>query len=86
MEPGAPTRQSDHDPTHEQNDDDQNYKAVVQGHTRHLYEKSGPAPSTVALHPANPPIVSEEPDGARLSLDPQMSCVHERRVKKESAS
>ena len=25
-----------------------------------------PAPSTVALHPAHPPIVSEEPDGARL--------------------
>src|SRR4029079_15723409 len=24
------------------------------------------AQSTVALHPANPPIVSEEPDGARL--------------------
>ena len=25
-----------------------------------------PTPSTVALHPAHPPIVSEEPDGARL--------------------
>ena len=25
-----------------------------------------PAPGTVALHPAHPPIVSEEPDGARL--------------------
>ena len=27
-----------------------------------------PAPGTVALHPANPPIVSEEPDGARPKL------------------
>ncbi|MFY9807610.1 MAG: transposase [Pseudonocardiaceae bacterium] len=31
-----------------------------------------PPPSTVALHPANTPIVSEEPDGARLrSKSPQ---------------
>jgi NAD(P)-dependent dehydrogenase (short-subunit alcohol dehydrogenase family) len=40
VEPGAPTRQSDQDPTHEQAHHDQNYKAVVQGHTRHPDEKS----------------------------------------------
>ncbi len=28
-----------------------------------------PAPSTVALHPAHPPIVSEEPNGARLKIE-----------------
>jgi hypothetical protein len=27
-----------------------------------------PTAGTVALHPANPPIVSEEPDGARSKL------------------
>jgi hypothetical protein len=42
VEPGAPTRPSDHSPTHEQANDDQNYKVVVQGHTRHPGEKSRP--------------------------------------------
>ncbi|HWM03156.1 MAG TPA: transposase [Actinophytocola sp.] len=30
-----------------------------------------PAPRTVALHPAHPPIVSEELDGARLRSESQ---------------
>ena len=40
MEPGAPTRQSDHDPTHERDNHDQNYKTVVHNPTRHPDEKS----------------------------------------------
>jgi hypothetical protein len=35
VEPGAPTRQSDHDPTHRQKDHDRNYKVVVQARTCH---------------------------------------------------
>ena len=49
MEPGAPTRQSDHSPTHEQANHDQNYKAVVQGYTRHPDEKSRQASLAGAL-------------------------------------
>ena len=44
MEPGAPTRQSDHDPTHGQKDHDRNYKAVVQARTCHPDEKSRQKP------------------------------------------
>ena len=40
MEPGAPTRQTDHDPTRGRKDHDRNYKTVVQAHTCHLDEKS----------------------------------------------
>jgi transposase len=39
------------------------------GQTRRLWVPEPgqlPPPGTVALHPAQPPIVSEEPDGARL--------------------
>ena len=35
-------------------------------------------PSTVALHPANPPIVSEEPDGARLRSKSRFALLVER--------
>ena len=49
MEPGAPTRQSDHDATHEQANHDQNYKAVVQGRACHPDEKSRPTSGLTAL-------------------------------------
>jgi hypothetical protein len=35
-----------------------------------------PAPSTNALHPAHPPIVSEEPDGARLRSKSRITRLH----------
>src|SRR5215204_5441480 len=34
-----------------------------------------PAPGTVALHPAHPPIVSENPDGARLKSKSRLTSV-----------
>jgi len=39
VEPGAPTRQSDHHPTPNGQNHDQNYTAVVQSHTCHPDEK-----------------------------------------------
>jgi hypothetical protein len=48
------------------------------GETRRLrIQKPGqlPSPSTVALHPANTPIVSEESDGARLRSKSQYVCL-----------
>src|SRR6185312_2212275 len=35
-----------------------------------------PTAGTVALHPANPPIVSEEPDGARSKLKSRVTGIH----------
>ena len=47
--PGAPTRQSDHDPTHGQKDHDRNYEPVVQARTCHPDEKSRPADHAPAV-------------------------------------
>ena len=60
MEPGAPTRQSDHDPTHGQKDHDRNYKAVVQARTCHPDEKSRSV-TNVVVYPRS---------GHRFDADP----------------
>ena len=62
---GVPDHRADERP-------DRGHEQVDQaGETRRLrVPEPGelPAPGTVALHPADPPIVSEEPDGARPKL------------------
>ena len=81
MEPGAPTRQSDHDPTHQQAHHDQNDKAVVQGCTRHPDEKSRQAlpvrrvwiPKKGGKRPLGIPVIADRAQQQRVrnALEPE---------------